>query len=283
MKSKRSLRWMVLAAATAGLLVVAACSSSSPTATPAPPASGGAPQGNVAANADAGRVVSLPIVGGSQQVGVWVNGSGSVLTAPDVGVLNFGVEARDTTVAPARDAAARAMDAALRALKAAGVQDKDIHTTNFSVQPIIVYRQTTPPGGQQTPVITGYVVSNGATAKVRDLNKFGDVIDAVAKAGGDAIRINGVGFQVDDPKPLETQARDLAMKDAQAKAQQMARAAGITLGAPVHISESGGSPIIFNQKVGIASGAAGADFAPTPISPGESQVTISVQVVYAIK
>lgn len=294
MSPKVPAKWMVLAVAATGAVALAACSSGSPTATSAPPTAtaGSAPQGAVnlvSVATDGGKIAPLQaaaasqaVVGSSQQMGVFVNGSGSVFVTPDVGVLSFGVESRAPTVAPARDEAAKAMDAAIKALKALGVQDKDIKTQQVSIQPVIVYKDTSNRGGG-TPEITGYIVTNSATAKVRDLAKFGDSIDAVAKAAGNNIRINFFGFDVDDPKPAETQARDLALKDAQAKAQQIAKTLGFTLGKPLYVSDSGGSPLILrNEKVGVA-GAAAPSSAPTPISPGQSQVSISVQVVFAIQ
>ena len=275
-----SVRWAFLAAAVlTGALVLAACSGSS---SPTPSGSGGGGNQTGSSNLSSlltseelARLASLGgIVGGSQQLGVWVNGIGTVTVAPDVGTLGFAVEARDTTVAPARARAAAAMDAVLRSLRANGVEDRDIQTRQFSIRPLTTR-------GESVPTIVGYVVTNSATAKIRDIDSIGPVIDDAAAAGGDAIRINSIGFTIDDPKPLEAQARELALNDAMAKAQQIAQVTGVTLGDPVFISESGGFPVVAQEqfRVAFADGVG----APTPISPGESQVTVRVQMVFGIQ
>ncbi len=279
-------RWLPIGAiAAAVLLVVAACSDGSDERTPSAPGGPGAGS----ATGDAGTVAGLEArlaaaLGsvGNQQTGIWVDGSGSVVAAPDVAVLSFAIETRAETVTPARSAAAAAMDAVLKSIRANGVADRDIKTTSFSIQPIVVYRERTYPAGgrDQEPVIVGYRVSNGATAKIRRIDTAGTVIDAAAQAGGDAIRINGIAFTIDDPKPLERQARDLALRDAIAKARQIAEVTGVTLGAPTLITQQGGAPII--QKAELFARGAAADVV-TPIVPGEAEVTVQVQVVFAIR
>ena len=104
------------------------------------------------------------------------------------------------------------MDAVIASLGINGVAGDDIRTTHFSIQPVTVYEEG--PRGDQTPKIVGYRVSNFATARIRDLSAVGGIIDAAAAAGGDAVRINGIGLAVDDPQPLEVEARKLALEDA---------------------------------------------------------------------
>lgn len=221
--------------------------------------------------------------GGSQQYGIWVSGMGRVVAKPDIGLLSFGVEARGDTVATARETAAKAMTAAMKALKDSGIADKDIQTQQFTIYPIISYKDPVR-GESPIPQIIAYQVTNSAVAKVRDLNKFGDVIDAVARAGGDEVRINNVSFSIDDPKPLEAEARKLALEDAMAKGRQIAQVTGVSLGSALFISESGGSPITKEMAYArAAAGAPAADFAQTPISTGESEVYMSVQIVFAIQ
>lgn len=220
--------------------------------------------------------------GSTQQSGIWVTGAGRVSAKPDTGVLSFGVEARETTVAAARTKAAAAMTAALKALKDHKVADKDIQTQQYSIYPIMDYNQIKP-GGESAPRIAGYTVTNQATAKIRVLDTFGDVIDAVALAGGNDIRINNVGFIIGNPKPLEAQAREAALQDAMAKARQIAAVTGVKLGAPMFITESGGSPVMIEKAYArsMAGAPAAADIS-TPINPGESQVDMQVQMVFAI-
>ena len=90
-------------------------------------------------------------------------------------------------------------------------------------------------------VVTGYVVSQQLTAKVRDLDSTGELIDQLVEAGGDLTRINGISFTIEDPTPLLEQAREMAIEDLLDRAGQMANAAGVQLGKLEYLSESGAS------------------------------------------
>ena len=115
-------------------------------------------------------------------------------------------------------------------------------------------------------------------AKIREIAKTGSIIDVVAKAGGDFTRIDNISFSIEDPSPYRNQARDKAMADAKAKAEQLASLSGVKLGKPTYISEGISFPV-YPSTVRMAEAAP----APTtPISPGEMKVTLDVQVVYAI-
>ena len=121
------------------------------------------------------------------------------------------------------------------------------------------------------------------TAKIRKVADTGMIIDAVARVGGDYTRINGISFIVDDPTPYQKEAREKAMADAQAKAKQLSDSAGVKLGEPTYISESGGYiPVPIIREV--AGGAPMPAPAPiAPISPGETEITLNVQVAYSIR
>jgi uncharacterized protein YggE len=210
-----------------------------------------------------------------QNTGIWVSGEGKATAVPDIAILTLGVQAQESTVAQAQDETATAMNAIVSALKDGGVADKDIQTQQYYITPIWTTNKET---GQQT--LAGYRVTNTVTAKIRTVADTGAIINAVAGAGGNYTTINGISFTVDNPAPYQKTARQAAMADAQAKAKQLADAAGIKLGAPNYISESGGVIPILN--VPVPTGAAPAPVSP-PISPGESTITVDVQVVYAIK
>lgn len=272
-------RWMPLAAvAIVTALVITACSDGG--SDKSPTGNGG---NSVTELAKTGSIN----IQSQQQTGIWVDGSGSVRVTPDIATLNLGVEARAVAVADAREQAAKAMDGVMKSLKDNGVADKDIQTRGFNIQPIIVYVEVTPfPGDRNRPTeprITGYIVSNSITAKLRKLDTVGKAIDDAVKAGGNNIRFNGIGFSLEDPKPQETAARDLAFKDAKAKAQQAAQALGVKVGDPTYVTISGGSPVIQEKFIAAAPRAAGADIStPTSISPGELDITVHVQVVFDI-
>jgi uncharacterized protein YggE len=165
------------------------------------------------------------------------------------------------------------MDKVMAALKNGGVADKDIQTQYFSIDQVTRWDQNT-----QQDVVIGYRVSNMVVAKIREIDKTGSIIDAVAEAGGDLTRINNISFSIDDPSGYRNQAREEAMADAEAKAEQLASLSGVTLGKPTYISESISYPV-YPSFVKVAESAA----APaTQISPGELEVTIDIQVVYNI-
>ncbi|MBI4200293.1 MAG: SIMPL domain-containing protein [Chloroflexi bacterium] len=237
-------------------------------------APGGAPQPQLAS-----LVPPLPqAVYGGQQVGITVSGTGRVTVTPDLAILSLGVEARARTVQQARDQAAEAMRRVMDALKQGGLADKDIQTQVFNIQPEYVWNEFA-----RRQEITGYRVTNTVTAKARKLDTLGTLVDQAAEAGGDLVRINGIGLTAENPAQFEAQARELAVKDAVAKAQQFARLTGVALGKLVYIAESGGFvPVI--RDVALEAKALGAPSTapPSPISAGEMDVSISVQAVFNI-
>ena len=220
----------------------------------------------------------------SGQAGIWVSGQGKITLEPDLAVLNLGVEANAETVAAAREQAATAMDAIVASLTANGVETRDIQTRFFNISPQYEFTQVTE-GGIRTnkQVLVGYRVSNSAAVKIRDLSAVGTIIDDVAGAGGDATRINGISFTVEDTSPLMTQLREDAVGDALAKAAQFARLTGVSLGNLVFISETGGArPQArgFEEFAAVSLAAAAPD---TSISGGELQISLTVQAVFAIQ
>jgi len=211
----------------------------------------------------------------SQQEGIWVTGQGKVFAAPDIVTLRLGVEAQEASVAEAQTQAKEAMDKVMAALTDNGVAEKDIQTQYFSIR-----RVTKWDSEKEEETVIGYRVTNTVTAKIRDTDKAGAIIDAVAEAGGDLTRINSIGFSIDDPSAYYEEAREKAMADAKAKAEQLAELAGVTLGKPTYISEGIQVPPITRGVV--YEEAVPAPAPETPIVPGEMEISLSVQVVYAI-
>lgn len=216
------------------------------------------------------------LAAGGEQQGISVSGQGTVTLEPDVAVLSLGVSVTAGTARAARDQAAEAMQDLLDSLRANGIDDDDIQTTQLSVGAEYDY------SGYGRPRIIGYRVSNTVSVKVRDLDRVADVVDDAVEAVGDVVRINGLTFTLDDPTAALEQARAQAMAEARAKAQQLAELAGVQLGQPIAISESspGGPPVPFDYRQGLAEFEVGR--APTPIEPGQLQMTVQVFVVYAI-
>ena len=222
---------------------------------------------------------------GSSQAGIWVTGQGTVTLEPDLALLNLGVESIAKTVAEARDEAAGAMDAIVSALRARGVEDRDIQTRFFNISPQYEFPEVFEEGIRtRKQVLVGYRVNNSAAVKIRDLDAVGQIIDEVATAGGDATRINGISFTVEDSKPFMAQLREDAVGDALAKAQQLASLTGVSLGQLVFISESGGGlPVVraFDEQAGAF--AASAQSFSTGISGGELELRMTVQAVFGIQ
>ena len=227
-----------------------------------------------AASAADGTPGSVYVVG--QNTGISVTGVGKVTVTPDLAILNVGVEVHGTTVAAAQKEAAQAMTAVLAALKANGVAEKDIATSGYSIYPQYSY---TP---EKQPAIIGYTVSNTATVKIRNIAEAGKIIDAAAASGGDSIRIHNLSFTVEKPEKYNEEARELAMADALKRAQQLARLGGVQLGKPAFISESGGyTPQPPSYYDGAGRGAL--TEAVTPVTPGETELQLTVQVIYNIQ
>ena len=210
----------------------------------------------------------------TQQEGIWVSGQGQVTAIPDLATLWLGVEAQANTVAEAQAQAAEAMDNVMTALTDNGVDEDDIQTRHFSINQITRW-------DDDEIIVIGYRVTNMVTVKIRDIDNVGSVIDAVADVGEDLIRINNIAFSVDDPSEYYEEAREEAMADAKAKAEQLADMAGIELGKPTYISEGNIYPPVVYRDAGMEA-VPGEDYT-TPISPGEIELTLTVQVAYAIE
>jgi len=203
-----------------------------------------------------------------------VTGQASISVPPDLAEVDAGVATDAKTAREASDANNTAMAKVLAALKAAGIEDKDVQTSRLSLQP-----QYGPQGSNRSApsVIVGYRASNRVTVKVRDVNKVAAVVDTLVGAG--ANDIGNVSFSVSQASKLLDDAREKAVADARRKAEIYARAAGVTLGAPLSISEEGAPQPMFRAKMAMPMASA----APTPIAQGEETLSVSVSVTWAIK
>ena len=212
----------------------------------------------------------------SQQEGIWVTGTGEVTVIPDIATVRLGIAAEADTVAEAQSQAIEAMDKVMAALKDNDVDKKDIQTQYFNIRQVTKWDRI-----KEEEVVVGYRVTNMVTAKIRDVDKAGTIIDDVAKAGGDLTRVDSIGFSVDEPSAYHEEARQKAMADAKAKAEHLAKLGGVSLGKPTFISESVQVPPTIT-RVAVPEAVPVPAPAPTPISPGEMEISLTVQVVYAI-
>ncbi|RPI53513.1 MAG: DUF541 domain-containing protein, partial [Chloroflexi bacterium] len=212
---------------------------------------------------------------------ITVVGIGTAGVAPDIARVTIGVEILAPTVAEAVEQNETTMAAVLAALRAAGIADRDIQTTNYSIT-LERYGEPTPrpdvateEGVAEEAVTFNYRFSNMVTVTVRDLDAVAEVVDAVVEAG--ANNIWGVSFTVEDMSAAQANARGEAIEDARARAEALAELSGVTLGPVMSISEVVG----VNQPLYAAAERAMQD-AGGSISPGELEIGYQVQVTYFI-
>ncbi|MEA2022951.1 MAG: SIMPL domain-containing protein [Actinomycetota bacterium] len=207
---------------------------------------------------------------GTSASGIAVSGRGEVLGTPDTLQMSFGVSVLRPTVKQAVTDAATLADQLISTLGSSGVAGDDIQTANYSIHPEYDY-------SQEQRKLVGYRVGNTVTAKIRDIDAAGSVIDAAVSGVGDEIQVSGVSFSIEDDEELLSAARDTAWEDARSKAQQLADLAGLTLGKAVMISESvTGTPPQPLYRAAFDEAAVGS--VETPIEAGQQQVAVTLQV-----
>ncbi len=193
---------------------------------------------------------------------ITVSGSGSATGMPNQAVFTFGVTSNGKTAVQALAGDSTAMRKLIDALKAAGIPSDALQTASVSLSPLT---------SDQGDVIVGYSASNSVSATIASIARAGELVDAAVAAG--ANQVDGPNLTIADQAALYQQALRAAIADARAKAQVLADASGLHVGAVTSVEESGGgSPIPFAARAAAAPGA--------PIEPGTQQVTASVTVVF---
>jgi len=213
-----------------------------------------------------------------QQQGIWVSGNGEVQVEPDIFNLSLGIVAQEPNLSLAQDRATVAMEDVLAVLKDKGVDDNDIQTSRFSVRQVTRWDRE-----KEENVVTGYEVSHMVNVKVREIDQAGSIIDAVSTAGGDLTRINSMGFAIEDDTEYKDQARELAIAEARAKAEQLAKFSGVKLGRAIYVTETAQAlPVVYRSFAEAPAAAPIMEGAGTSIVPGELTVSVMVQIVYEI-
>jgi uncharacterized protein len=220
----------------------------------------------------AAALVSPVLAQSDLPAAISVSGEGTVSVPPDLAQIDAGVASDAKTAKEAAEANNVAMGKVLAALKGAGIDEKDYQTSRLSLQPQYAPNRSGP------QAVTGYRASNRVTIKVHDLTKVASVIDTLVATG--ANDIGNVGFTVSQPSKLLDEAREKAVADARRKAEIYAKAAGVTLGAPLDITEGGAPTPMFRSKMVAAAPMA---VAGTPIAQGEETLSVSVSITWAIK
>lgn len=206
-----------------------------------------------------------------------VTAVGREARTPDVATIRSGVVTQGATAAAALSENAARMDKVLAALRRAGIEARDITTSNVSLQPQYRYAENQP------PAITGYQAANSVSVKFRDIKKSGAVLDALVGAG--ANQIDGPAMSIDKPDEALDVARADAVTRARARAELYAKAAGLRVERIVSINENGeydgGSPqppIMYRARA-----MAVADAAPTQVLPGETEVSVTLNVKFLLR
>jgi uncharacterized protein YggE len=212
-------------------------------------------------------------LGQTQPRTINVTGNAQVILAPDIAYISIGVHSEAESAKAAVATNNSQTQAVIDAIKAQGVDAKDIQTTNFSV-----YQQEKfAPTGESLG--TFFMTDNTVYVTMHDITKIGDILDAAISAGANSIY--GITFDVQDKETALASGRDQAMADAKAQADQLAKAAGVTLGDVQSISYYSSSPVpvYYDNKVaGVGGGGQS-----VPISAGQLTLTVSVNVVYGIR
>jgi hypothetical protein len=225
---------------------------------------------SLAALALTAALLSSPALAQTDPASISVTGEFSVSAAPDLAIIDAGVTAEAKTAREASDLANATMGKAMLALKNAGIPERDVQTQRLSLQPQYPQNRTGP------AAISAYRAFNRVAVKLRDMTLVATTLDLLVGAG--ANEVGGVQFSVEQSSKLLDDARTQAVADARRKAEILAKAAGVELGAPLSIAEDGDSaPILARKTMRVAMGA------PTPVAPGEETLRVSVAVTWAIK
>ncbi len=207
-----------------------------------------------------------------QTPAISVTGEGKIFIKPDIGEVTLAVSSEAGTVEAAQKRATEVINKIFQTLKEKGVEEKDIKTVNYSINPQYDYSD-----GKQR--LRGYQVSQSFKVKIRDLAKTGEIIASASQAG--ANQVGGLSFTTEDPTKLQAEARDKAIEDAKTKAKELAKKLGVRLGKVVGFSEFGGSgpiPYFGFEKAGM-----GGAVASPEIPVGENEIRVNVSITYQIK
>ena len=211
--------------------------------------------------------------GGKMPRIISLSGHGEVRATPDIAYVTSGVVTQGATAADALAANTKAMTDLFAALKESGIEDRDVQTSNFSVQPRYDF------SNNQAPKMVGYDVSNNVTVTLRKVDTLGALLDRMVQSGSN--QISGISFDVSKPDDAMDEARKLATEDATRKAKVYAKAMGIELGNVMQVSEGSAAqpPMPMVRSTMMKADAA----PPVPMAAGEQTLAVDVNVIWEIK
>ena len=224
------------------------------------PAAAGAQQTVAVAQSIAGTRLDLSVTGEATRI-------------PDVAMISSGVVTRAASARAALQQNAAKMDRVRAALKRAGIADRDIQTSNISLNPDYRYAENQP------PKLTGYTASNQVNVRFRDIAATGEILDALVAEG--ANQINGPTLTIDKPDEALDEARAKALAAGRARAELYARSLGMRVVRLLSVSESGGSypvpppmPMMMEAR---------AQSASTKIDPGEQKLQMTLGMTFELR
>lgn len=211
------------------------------------------------------------------------SGEGKVLAKPDIATVEFSIITEATTSKTAQDDNSKKSQKVTDFLNKQDIEDKDVKTTSYNIYPKysypgpVIYNQF--PERSNEPKIVGYQVTQSFQVKVRDFDKLSGIVDGLVSVGVN--NVNNLGFSVEDPEKLKSEARAKAIADAKKKAAELKNQIGIRLGKIVNFSEGfGGYPVPYYLEAK-SGGGVGGDGPSLP--PGENEISVSVTLTYQIK
>lgn len=207
---------------------------------------------------------------------ITVSGNGEVYATPDVGLIDISVRTEGKDVATATNDNSVKMNNIMAFVKSSNVLEKDIKSTGFNINPVYAWEDKT---GRRT--LTGYEVSQTINVKIRDLTKVGAIISGATEKG--ANDIGSLSFIVDNDEQIKEDAKNLAIKDAQAKAKNLEKALGVKMIKIINFSESSYNPVYSSVSSYKMLDSAGSGVNAPTIAAGQNKITSTVTITYAIK
>lgn len=212
------------------------------------------------------------------------NGEGEVVAIPDIAELTFTVSLDAKTVADAQADATKKLNSALASMKNLGIEDKDIKTVSYTINPKYEYNQIyciTVPCPRGESVLTGYTVSQSILLKIRDTSNAGKVVTALGDIG--VSNVSGLTFSFEDDKAVTVEARDKAIADAKSQAEATAKALGVKLGRITSFYESSGPrPMYYSKDMALGMGGEATSAVVPSLPTGENTITSNVTITYEL-
>tara|TARA_R110002110_G_scaffold90974_2_gene236458 strand:- start:1876 stop:2604 length:729 start_codon:yes stop_codon:yes gene_type:complete len=216
---------------------------------------------------------------GGPQPQIRVTGEGRAMLVPDMAMLNLTVIREGATAREALDANSMAMQEVLAAMRNAGIDERDLQTAQFSIQPRYRHHRPDASGQQEPPEIVGYTVSNSLMVRVRELEEVGAILDRSVSLGVN--QGGNIQFLNDDPAAALEQARVAAVKDALQRAATLTAAAGVKSGRILEIAEQSSQPR--PMPMARAEMMMSADAGAVPVAGGENTYSVTVTVTLALE